>query len=39
MSFPNCFNNKDDLQIQQTPNPLAQEPPFLPPLLEHSSEV
>ena len=26
-----------NLHVQHTPNPEAQEPPFTPPLLEHSS--
>jgi hypothetical protein len=28
--------NCDNLQVQQTPNPLAQDPEEVPPLLVHS---
>ena len=30
-------NQYENLQVQQTPNPLAQVPALVPPLAEHSS--
>ena len=33
----NSYMNQTVLHVQHTPNPDAQDPPLVPPLLEHSS--